>query len=436
MDISGGLGWLDGRIDHESTSVGVAAGRIDGLSLSGMRELVNLLGDPQDAMPVLHVTGTNGKGSVVAMLSALLMANGLSVGAFTSPHLQRINERITRDNRPIADEDLAEALSAVEAVEELLDHSPSWFEIVAAAAFRWFADAPVDVAVVEVGLLGRYDATNVVTADVAVVTNIAGDHTDFAPGWEVAVAQEKAGIITPGRPVVLGEVPAVLREVFTAEGADPVLALGRDFEVLESRLAVGGRMLDLAGPRGSHHGMLLTLHGAHQADNAAVALVAAEEFFGRSLDDEVVTAAFAEVQAPGRMEVVAHQPLVVLDVAHNADAIAAVAASLDEDFSVAGSRIVLFGMLAGRDLKAAASALSSARPDLVVCTTADASERAVPAGDLGAACEAEGLPSEVIEDPSRALARAVGVASEEDLVLVCGTSRLVGGVRSMLGSES
>lgn len=436
MDLPNALRWLDGHIDHESSSLGVAAGRIDGLSLSGMRELVALLGDPQDAMPVLHVTGTNGKGSVVAMLSSLLMSNGLSVGAFTSPHLQRINERITRDGKPIPDEDLAEALSGVAAVEGLLDHTPSWFEIMTAAAFRWFADAPVDVAVVEVGLLGRYDATNVVTADVAVVTNIAGDHTDFAPGWQLAVAQEKAGIISPGRPVVLGDVPEALWEVFAAEGADPLLALGRDFEVLESRLAVGGRMLDLSGPRGSHHGVLLTLHGAHQAFNAAVALVAAEELFGRVLDDEVVTAAFAEVRAPGRMEVVAHQPLVVLDIAHNPDAIAAVAVSLDDDFSVAGSRIVLFGMLAGRDLGDAAEALSVARPDMVVCTTADASERAVAAAELARACEAAGLPTEVIEDPAGALARALRIASEEDLVLVCGTSRLVGAVRGILGSDS
>lgn len=436
MDYAAARQWLDSHMDHESSSLGVAAGQIEGLSLVGMRELMALLGDPQDAMPVIHVTGTNGKGSVVAMLRQLLMANGLSVGTFVSPHLQRPNERIARDGLPISDEDLAEALSGVAAVEELLDDSPSWFEIMAAAAFRWFADAPVDVAVVEVGLLGRYDATNVVTADVAVVTNIAGDHTDFSPGWQLVIAQEKAGIITPGRPVVLGDVPEVLREVFVAEGADPTLALGRDFELTDSRLAVGGRMLDIAGPRGAHHGVMLTLHGAHQGDNAAVALVAAEEFFGRALEGDVVTEAFAEVELPGRLEVVAHQPLVVLDVAHNADAIATIAGTLDEDFSVVGSRIILFGMLAGRDLADAADALAVARPDMVVCTTATGTERSVSARELAGACEAAGLPAEAVDDPREALLRAVGLASEEDLVLVCGTSRLVGAVRGMLDSGS
>lgn len=407
----------------------MAAGAIEGLSLVGMRELMALLGDPQDAMPVIHVTGTNGKGSVVAMLTRLLMANGLSVGTFVSPHLQSPNERMTRDGSPISDEDLAEALSGVAAVEELLEHPPSWFEIMAAAAFRWFADAPVDVAVVEVGLLGRYDATNVVTADVAVVTNIAGDHTDFSPGWQLAIAQEKAGIVTPGRPVVLGEVPESLWDVFTAEGAEPTLAFGRDFELTDSRLAVGGRLLDISGPRGAHHGVMLTLHGAHQGDNAAVALVAAEEFFGRALEDDVVTEAFAEVALPGRLEVVAHRPLVVLDVAHNADAIAAVAGTLDDDFSVVGSRIIVFGMLGGRDPADAAAALAVARPDLVVCTTATGTERSVSAGELARACEAAGLQAEVVDDPRQALSRAVGIASEEDLVLVCGSSRLVGAIR-------
>ncbi|MCB1271367.1 MAG: hypothetical protein KDB31_08085 [Microthrixaceae bacterium] len=435
FDIATALEWLDSHLDHESSSAGVAAGRVEGLSIEPMRELVALLGDPQDAMPVIHVTGTNGKGSVVAILRRLLMANGLSVGTFTSPHLGRPHERIARDGVPISDPDLAEALSGVASVESMLGAPPSWFEVITAAAFRWFADAPVDVAVVEVGLLGRYDATNVVTADVAVVTGIAGDHTDFAPGWELAVAEEKAGIVTPGRPVVLGDVATPLWEVFEAEGAEPVLALGRDFEVLDARLAVGGRMLDLSGPHGSHAGVLLGLHGEHQATNAAVAVTAAEEFFGRGLTDEVVTEAFAEVDLPGRLEVAAHHPLVVLDVAHNPDALRAVASTLDDDFSVAGSRIIVFAMLAGRDLDEAAAALAVARPDLVVCTSIGEGARAVAATELAAAVEATGVASEAVDDPTDALAAALSRASEEDLVLVCGSARLVGHLRGVIADS-
>jgi dihydrofolate synthase/folylpolyglutamate synthase len=422
--------WLEGHLDHESGTVGIAAGAIEGLSLEPMRRLMHVLGDPQEAMPVIHVTGTNGKGSTTAMLRSLLMANGLSVGTYTSPHLDDVCERIARDGVPIAREELGEVLAGIAAAEPMLDDTPTWFEVLTAAALRWFAEAPVDVAVLEVGLLGRYDATNVVTADVAVITGVGGDHTDFAPGWQLKVAEEKAGIITPGRPAVVGPVTPEVLAVIEAEGAEPVLASGRDFEVVDARLAVGGRMLDIAGPQGEHHEVLLGLHGAHQADNAAVALTAAEDFFGRELDDEVVTEAFAEVTLPARLEVVAHQPLVVLDTAHNPDALAAMAATVDDDFAVVGSRVVVIGMLAGRDPQAAAEAISAARPDLVICTTVAEGARGLPAADLAGACEALGLAADVVADPGAAVARALAGAAEEDLVIICGSFRLPALVRS------
>ncbi len=432
MDITSALDWLGEHIDHESGTAGIAAGAIDGLSLEPMAELMHVLGDPQHAMPVIHVTGTNGKGSTVAMLRSLLMANGLSVGTFTSPHLERVNERIARDGVPIPDTELAEVLEGIASVESMLSAPPTWFEILTAAALRWFAEAPVEVAVVEDGRLGRYDATNNVTDDVAVITNVGGDHTDFSPGWQARVAGEKAGIITPGRPAVLGMVASDLLAVFEAEGAEPLIAEARDFELTDARLAVGGRMIDVDGPEGSHHDVLVGIHGAHQADNAAIALTAAEAFFGRRLDDEVVTQAFAELELPGRLEVVGHQPLVVLDTAHNADALSAVASTIDEDFAVVGSRVVVIGMLAGRDPAAAAEALSVARPDLVICTDVAQGDRALPGAVLAAACETAGLPAEVVADPAAALARALTSAGEEDLVLVTGSFRLPALVRSAI----
>ena len=207
-----------------------------------MRELMALSGDPQLAVPVIHITGTNGKGAVAEMVSALVRAHGLVVGTYTSPHQERLNERICRDGEPIPDAELAEVLSSLAVIEPLLAERPSWFEVMTAAALRWFAEAPVDVAVVEVGLLGRYDATNVVDAQVAVVTSIGGDHTDFAPGWERAVAGEKAGIITPASTAVLGRVADDLVELFAAEGPARLVRHGVDFDVDEDRLALGGHL--------------------------------------------------------------------------------------------------------------------------------------------------------------------------------------------------
>lgn len=425
------LDWLDRHLDHESSSVGVAAGDVEGLGLEGMAELVSLLGDPQHAVPVIHVTGTNGKGSVAAMVTSLLQAHGLSVGTYTSPHLERLNERICRDGAPIGDEDLAEVLTGLAAVEPMLRVRPTWFELVTAAAFRWFAEAPVDVAVVEVGLLGRFDATNVVDAQVAVVTGIGGDHTDFRPGWEIEVATEKAGIIGPRSTAVLGEMDHTLAAVFEAEGPAALWREGVDFEVTSDLVAVGGRMLDLRGARGAYDEVLLPLHGAHQAGNAAVAVAAVEAFFDRALEPDLVREGLGAVELRGRFEVVHHGPLVVLDGAHNPDALRATARTLETEFSTVGSRVVVLGMLAGRDPDAAVAALAEARPDLVLCTSADG-QRGLPGMALAQACDRAGLAAEVVADPVAAVRRALAVTAEEDLVLVTGTFRLLAPARAAL----
>lgn len=431
-DLAAQLRWLDSHLDHESSSVGVAAGDVDGLSLAGMEELVGLLGDPHRAVPVVHVTGTNGKGSVAAMVTSLLRAHGLVVGTVASPHLERINERMARDTEPISDAELAEVLAGLRAVEPLLSGPVTWFELVTAAAFRWFAEAPVDVAVVEVGLLGRYDATNVVDADVAVVTGVGGDHTDFGPGWEVEVATEKAGIIGPSSTAVLGRMDPTLRQVFAAEGPSRLWAEDVDFEVLSDVVAVGGRSVEVGGALARYDDVYVPLHGAHQAHNAAVAVAAVEAFFDRPLEPDTVRDGLAATRLVGRAEVVAHQPLVVLDVAHNPDAIAALAATVEEDFTALGSRMVVLGMLAGRDPNAAVAALAGMRPDLVLCTTADTGGRGLPAEALRAACERAGIPGEVVADPAGAVQRALAVAGEEDLIVVCGSARLLAPARAAL----
>ena len=436
MDIVEALAWLDSHLDHESSSAGVAAGRVEGLGLGTMRELVGLLGDPQDDVPAVHLTGTNGKGSTAAMVSSLLQAHGLTVGAYTSPHEERVNERIRRDGEPIGDDDLAEVLSGIRSVEPLLSSRPTWFELLTAAAFRWFAEAPVDVAVVEVGLLGRYDATNVVDGRVAVITSIGGDHTDFRPGWEVAVASEKAGIVGPGCTAVLGPLPPELREVVRAEGPARLWALGDDFRITSQVPAVGGRQFDLDGVFGRYDGLFVPLHGAHQVDNAAVAVAAVEAFFDRPLDPDVVREGLAATRLEGRAEVVARHPLVVLDGAHNPDALRALAATVEDEFATVGSRLVVLGQLAGRDADAAVGAVADLRPDLVICTTAGTGDRALPPGSLAAACSRRGLAHEVVVDPVSAVGRALSLALEEDLVVVTGSFRLLAPARAALAARS
>lgn len=436
MDIVEALAWLDTHLDHESSSVGVAAGRVEGLGLATMRELVGLLGDPQDEVPAIHLTGTNGKGSTAAIVSSLLQAHGLTVGAYTSPHEERVNERIRRNGEPISDEDLAEVLSGLRAIEELMANRPTWFELLTAAAFRWFAEAPVDAAVVEVGLLGRYDATNVVDGRVAVITSIGGDHTDFRPGWEVAVASEKAGIVTPECTAVVGPLPPELRDVVLAEGPARLWALGDDFRVMSQVPAVGGRQFDLDGVLGRYDELFLPLHGAHQVANAAVAVAAVEAFFDRPLDPDVVREGLASTRLSGRVEVVARHPLVLLDGAHNPDALRALASTVDEEFTTAGSRLVVLGQLAGRDADATVDAVAELRPDLVLCTTAGTGDRGVPPGVLASSCGRRGLAHEVVADPVTAVGRALSLALEEDLVIVTGSFRLLRPARAAVSARA
>lgn len=433
MDHREALAWLDSHIDHETSPSGVIAGNVQGLSLGPMRQLLGLMGDPQEQLPVIHVTGTNGKGSTAAMITSMLMANGLSVGTYSSPHISTINERIARNGVPIPDEDLAEVLSGVAAVAELVDGHLSWFEIVTAAAFRWFAEVPVEVIVLEVGLLGRHDATNVVDADVAVITSIQGDHTDFAPGWEVAVATEKAGIISPRTTAVLGPIDEKLVPVFEAEGPTRLLRFGTDFDVAGDRVAIGGHLVDLAGTEETYEDLFIPVRGAHQVVNASIALAAVEAFFERPLDVEVVREAFASLRLPGRFQVLGYNPLVIVDGAHNADAIIGTARTLDDEFVVVGRRIVVVGLLDGRDPHRAVDAVTRLRPDLVIATSPD-SARSIPVDQVATMFDDLGVLCEPVADPIAAMQRAVSLADEEDLVMVIGSFRLVAPAHTVFGT--
>ncbi|MBO0848071.1 MAG: dihydrofolate synthase, partial [Pseudonocardia sp.] len=284
-------------------------------SLERISALVDLLGDPQRACPVVHLAGTNGKTSTARMVDALLTEAGLRTGRYTSPHLQLATERISLDGGPIGMRRYVEVYREVEPYVRLVDERPgggpamSKFEVLTAMAFAAFADAPVEVAVLETGLGGRWDATNVADGTVSVITPIGVDHVEYLGGDISEIAGEKAGIIKPGSIAVLAaqdaEVAAVLMERCAEVGAT-VARQGMEFGVLRRTKAVGGQLLKLQGLGGAYDDVFLPLHGEHQAGNAAVALAAAEALIGagadHQLDADAVRAAFARVAAPGRLE--------------------------------------------------------------------------------------------------------------------------------------
>ncbi|MDQ3468764.1 MAG: Mur ligase family protein, partial [Actinomycetota bacterium] len=381
MKYADAVAYLDDHATYEKT------GRVTSPSLTPITRLVEALGDPHLASPVIHVTGTNGKGSTAQMITRLLMAQGLSVGTYTSPHLERVNERLARDGEPIGDEDFAEQIAAVADLEGLTGVRPSYFEACTAAAFRWFADVAVDVAVVEVGLLGRWDATNVVEAQVAVVTNIGMDHNEFAGPTLFDIATEKAGIIKPRSAAVIGELDPDLVAVLSTPPAATRLVRGDDFDTAGNHLAVGGRFVDIRTPTTIYPEVFVPLHGAHQGDNAAVALTAVEAFFAAPLAPEVVTEGFAAVTMPGRFEVLGHQPLVVVDGAHNPAGADTCAQVFFDDFRPDSRRLLVVGTL--REPTAMLEALRADEFDIVVACPAP-SPRGVPVADVARAAVALG----------------------------------------------
>lgn len=429
------LAWLDRHVNLEA----IESGRAGRPSLERMRALVGAMGEPQRCYPIVHVTGTNGKGSTTRLVASLLGARGLRVGTYTSPHLERVNERVSVAGEPVSDDALAALLGALEQLEGFLfasadlEDRPTWFEVVTAAAFRHFADEAVDAASVEVGLGGRYDATNVADGAVAVLTNVALDHVEILGPTREAIAAEKSGIVKEGAVAVVGErdegivalVEAAAREV----GARDVWRLGEQFGVSSNRLAVGGRLVDLWTPGARYADLFLPLHGPYQATNAALALAAAEAFFGAPLDAEVVAEGFATVRVPGRMEVLHRRPLVVLDGAHNAAGAEAAGRAVREDFAAARRTVLVMGCLRGRDPGELLAGLADGRVEAVVACT-PGSPRALPAESVAAAATAAGWRAEVVPAPDEALWRALELVGEDDLVLVTGSLYVVGAVRA------
>ncbi|HEY1826474.1 MAG TPA: folylpolyglutamate synthase/dihydrofolate synthase family protein, partial [Acidimicrobiales bacterium] len=419
------VAWLDDHIDFESNMPSRRALP----TLARMESLMSVLGEPHLAAPSIHITGTNGKGSTTAMCTALLLAKGLTVGTYTSPNLHRVNERLAANGAAISDDELAAVLSELAMLEPLVGERPTRFELLTAAALAWFATEAVDAMVVEVGLGGTWDCTNVVHGDVAVLTNFSYDHTDVLGPTLEGIAADKAGIVEPGAAVVVGETAPdlvrIVEEQAAAVGSGPVWVLGREFDVESNQLAVGGRLVTLRTPGGLYEDVLVPLHGAHQGVNAAIALAAAEAFFGSALEADVVEEAFASVEMPGRMEVLARHPLLLVDGAHNVGGMTVLGAALAEEFDVEGTKVAVVGMLSGRDPLAMFGALAPSGVTTVIAC-APLSPRAMPSSMVADAARAAGLT--VYEEPDvvDALRLARGLVDERGLVVVAGSLYTVG----------
>ena len=408
-------------------------------TLDRVRALCDALNNPEASVPAIHVTGTNGKSSVARIATGVLGAVGLSVGTFTSPHLQDVRERIALNGDPISEEDFGAVFDLIhpyiELVEGRLGEKLTYFELLTGMFYLWAADQPVDAVVVEVGLGGRWDATNVTEAPVAAITNIGLDHTEFMGSDRRGIAAEKSGIIKQEAIVVTGERDPELLAIIgdAAAAADSqMLVADRDFGVIENNVALGGRYLTMQTTAREYDGLFLPLHGSHQGINAAVALQSVISFLPlQEISDDVANEGFASVRAPGRIETVPVEGKapVVLDVAHNPDGTSALVGALVETFAF--ERIVyVLGVLKNKDHRGILLELSRI-PSMLVLTEPSVG-RALPVAELADAADELGIENQIGGAVPDATATALEIATPSDLVCITGSHYVVGEARTYL----
>jgi len=413
---------LDGMLDAIYARVGEVAPQP---RLSATRRALELLGDPHRAYPIVHLTGTNGKTSTSRIIESILRAQNLRTGLFTSPDLGRLNQRIVVDGEPIDDDTLLRSWADVEPYLRMVDAELeasgelplTFFEALTVLAYATFADAPIDVGVIEVGMGGEWDSTNVADGQVAVFTPIDLDHQDRLGRTIDAIARTKAGIIKPGRSVVSAlQTPEALAEIErAAELSEAQVSVeGRDFRVLARTPAVGGQLVDVQGRAGRYDGLFVPLLGAHQAQNTAVAIAAVETFVGDgtlAIDRAVLDEGLALATSPGRLQVVGTGPTVVVDAAHNPHGAAALAAGLTESFRF--SRLVaVVAVLSDKDAAGIIRATADVVDEYVVTTAPSA--RAIDADALATiVVDVVGADRVVVEpDLERALEAARDTAAD------------------------
>jgi len=413
------------------------------------RRVLELLDDPQRTYRVVHVTGTNGKTSTSRLIESLLRTMGLRTGLFTSPHLERFTERIMVDGEPIADAAVVEAWEEILPFIELVDAELvaeggarlTFFEVLTVLAFVAFSDAPVDVAVIEVGMGGEWDSTNTADGDVAVIAPVGMDHADRLGDTIEKIARVKAGIIKQDAAVVSAaqepEVDRVLREAAASRGAT-IAVEGTDFALRSYRLAVGGQLLDVQGLAGEYTELYLPLYGEHQGRNAALAIAAVESLVGagsQSLAPDVVTDGLGQATSPGRLQLVGAHPTVVVDAAHNPHGATALVEALRGSFDFDEWGVVL-GVLGDKDAEGIVAALAPVAAH--VFATAPDSERANDADTIADLVEAQGLRVTVHADLADAAeaAREWAAASDRRAVVIAGSVVLAGEALALAEAEA
>ena len=423
MNFEESLEFLSSHINRSLTKE-----KIDDTALDNMRLLAQAIGSPQMDFPCIHITGTNGKGSTSALLSKLLSSMGLNVGTYCSPHVSSITERIQLNSEPISEDEFAEVVDHLKLATSMLDVTPSWFELMTAAALSCFANNAVDVAVIEVGMLGRYDATNIADAKVAIITNVGFDHTDGAEGWRKKLAWEKAGIIKGGSVVCLGDTDDEVEHLVLQENSAKILRRDIDFACIDNDLAIGGRHLSLRINDVLYENIFLSQHGVHQGQNAAIALAGASAFLGIEIPASIVESSFQDISLPGRFEVISKEPLIILDGAHNPPGALAAAQTLKSSFTLDGSKILIVGMTEEKDADWMLSNLDAGEFDYIFTTEAS-SPRSMPSEDLANVASKYCSKTVVCPDPEEAFKEAIQVSSSDGVIFGTGSMYVVGALR-------
>jgi dihydrofolate synthase/folylpolyglutamate synthase len=406
--------------------------------LSRIERLCDLLADPQLTSPVVHVAGTNGKTSVCRIIESLLRASGLRTGLMTSPALRDLTERLEVDGETVSTERFVETYRQIEPFLDMVDAESlaaggppmTMFEVITGLGYACFADAPVDVAVVETGIGGRWDATNVSQAQVAVITPIGYDHMDYLGESLIEIAGEKAGIIKPGATVVLAQQEpqalSVLMQAADDAGAH-VLLPGADYELLARGLAVGGQAVTIRVADRVFEEVFLSLHGRHQADNAAVALAAVYALLSRRPDEQTVAEGLGSVHSPGRLEVIGRHPLTLADAAHNPHGMHATAVAVAESFTF-NKLVAVLAIMGDKDIDEMLQSLALVVDEVVV--TQNDSPRCLPSADLAEAARRHFTTVHEVRDFARAMVTGRDVAGADGCVVATGSVVTAGMARS------
>ena len=408
-------------------------------NLERITALAELLNHPQRTYPTIHVTGTNGKTTTTRLISRILCGHGLAAGAYTSPHLSSVTERIALCAEDITEQEFADAyehlLPYLQTVDAQGEERVTYFEALTALAYLWFADKPVDAGIFEVGMGGTWDATNLIDARVAVLREVALDHPELGATVE-AVAREKAGVIKKDAIVIAHDRPTEALRVIEERAREMdahVHVRERDFGVRMSEQAVGGRRIVVKGLHAEYEDLFLPMFGEHQTDNAAAAIAACEAFINHELDPTTLREALAGAKSPGRLEIVSRHPLVVLDGAHNPSASVALAETLPDAFVWKRLHLVI-GVLETKDVAGIVAPLATRTGQAYAC--ANSNPKSLDPERMAAACDATGMKVEPFPTVAHALDAAEMEAEEDDLILVTGSLYTVADARPRYAKDS